>query len=68
MTNETTEFLFKFLDNEVTVVDFEQWIYNKKELKTIQPTIYQDLILFDLEDSDAKQQIKNKLEPYIDRF
>jgi hypothetical protein len=63
MTNEINEFLFKFLDNEVPLVDFEQWIYRDKKLKTIQPAIYQDLILFDFGDNDAKQQIKNKLEP-----
>ena len=66
MTSETKEFLFEFLDNEVTVDDFEQWINNDKELKTIQPTIYQDLIHFDFDDNDAKQGIKNKLIPYID--
>jgi hypothetical protein len=66
MTTKTKEFLFEFLDNEVALVDFEQWIYKDKELETSQPTLYQDLISFDFGDRDAKRGIKNKLEPYID--
>lgn len=67
MTNKTKEFLFEFLDNEATTDDFEQWILHDKELETFQPTVYQDLIQFDFGDRDARQGIKNKLEPYIDR-
>jgi hypothetical protein len=66
MTNETKEFLFEFLDNEVTTGDFEQWIYKNNELETSQPTLYQDLILSDFGDTDVKNGIKNKLGPYID--
>lgn len=67
MTTETKEYLFEFLDNEVALADFEQWIYKDKDLETLQPTLYQDLIQFDFEDRDARHGIKNKLEPYIDR-
>jgi hypothetical protein len=67
MTNETREFLFEFLDDGVTPTDFEKWICNNKEFETAQPTLYQDLILFDFRDSDVEHRIKNKLEPYIDR-
>ena len=66
MTTKTKEFLFNFLDNEVAVVVFEQWIYKDKELEIIEPTLYQDLILFDFTDKDAKQGIKDKLNPYLD--
>jgi len=66
MTNKTREFLFEFLDDEVTVDNFEQWIYKNKELEASHRTLYQDLILFDYRDKDARQGIKNKLGPYID--
>ena len=66
MTNETREFLFEFMDNEVTLGDFEQWIYSDKELETLQPTLYQDLIQLNYAENDVKQRVKNKLTPYID--
>jgi len=67
MTTTTREFLFEFLDNEVTLANFERWIYKNKELQTAQPTLYQDLLLFDYGDRDATHGIKNKLEPYLDK-
>jgi hypothetical protein len=67
MTAKTKEFIFEFLDNGVTVKDFEQWVYAHKELEALQPTLYQDLILFDYTDKDARHQINEKLKPYIDK-
>jgi len=66
MTTEIKEVLFEFLNNEVTLADFEQWIYEDKELETLLPTLYYDLIEFDFRDRDAKQGIKSKLRPYAD--
>jgi hypothetical protein len=66
MTTRTKEFLFEFLNNEVALADFQQWIYRDKELEASQPTLHQDLLLLDFEEKHAKQGIKNKLRPYID--
>src|ERR1043166_9074987 len=67
MTTNTKEFLSRFLSNEVELSDLEKWIYEDKELETSQPTLYQDLILFDFGDRDARRQIIDKLRPYIDQ-
>jgi len=53
------------LDDELTVADFEQWIYRDNELETSHPTLYQDLILLDLRNKDARHEIKQKIKPYI---
>ena len=39
-----------FFDNEVSVKDFEDWIHDNRDIKSISSTLHQDLILVDFED------------------
>jgi hypothetical protein len=68
MTEETKKIFFQFLDEELPINDFEQWIYKHSDnLKTeLQADLHFDLISFDYNQKNYLSFLTDKITPYID--
>jgi hypothetical protein len=69
LITDTQTAIFCLLNKDVSVKDYEKWIYeNDVHLETeLQPTLYFDLISFNYKQKDSFQQLSDKLTPYIDK-
>ena len=60
-------FFFKTIKGDITLDDFEKWLYSDKELeKQLSPDDYLDLISFNFEQNGAKHQLCELLKKHID--
>lgn len=67
--NDTTKYIFfRLLDGDLTVKDFEQWVYKSSDtLETeLQSDFHLDLISFDYNQKDAFRQLQEKIKIHID--
>jgi len=66
--HKTEEILFRFMNNEIILSDFETWIYANDSLESLLGSDhYLDLISFDFTQYQADKTLKCMLESWFDR-
>ena len=67
LPQDIKERFYKTIEGEISLYDFEQWLYADKELeKHLRPADYQDFISLDFKSSGAKYELLNLLKKHID--
>ncbi len=68
LTDTTKQTFFKLLNGDITIKDFEQWVYKSSDnLETVlQPDLYLDLISFNYIQKDSLRQLCDKIKTQID--
>lgn len=61
---------FQVLNKDITVQDFEKWIYaNSDQLQAgLESDLYFDLISFNYNQKDSLKLLQDKLKPHIDKY
>jgi len=68
LSKEDTIKLYEFLNGDISIKEFEQWVYQTPSLKEeLQTTVYLDLLSFDYRQKGAAYFIEQKINPYINK-
>ncbi|MEO8146985.1 MAG: hypothetical protein ABI723_05070 [Bacteroidia bacterium] len=68
MSHITKQIFFQLLNLDLSVKDFEQWVYKYSDIleTDLQAELHFDLISFDYNQRGSFSKIKEKIKPYID--
>ncbi|MDH4472767.1 MAG: hypothetical protein QE487_09165 [Fluviicola sp.] len=68
LTDTTKQTFYRFLNGDLPIKDFEQWVYTSSDNleAELQPDFHLDLISFNYNQKDNFRQIGNKIKTHID--